>query len=155
MHQMDCPLAKIQSQFAKGILVGIAVVYGGVNNDGRLTYVGRALVGVISGGVLILVYFLGFLLFPLLMLDVVMRVTIIAAFSPVAIAASLFKVTHRLAEKAVWGLAQAGLTMIFVSIVGGIGKAVLADTFNNLPATVSSSCRHRRRQLMLWRTKPY
>ena len=139
MHQLNCPLSKIQRQFSKGILVGVAVIYGGVQSDIGLSYFGRVLVAVVSGGILITVFFWGFLLFPLLLLDSVVRLSIIAAFAPLAIAASLFRPTRRICERALWGIVQAGLTLVFVSIIGGLGKAVLSDTFNNLPATVGTT----------------
>ncbi len=157
MHQIDCPLAKIQSQFAKGILVGIAVFSGDVHynpiksttdmlagqaggsNDTSNTadsfvgYVVKTANNVIAGIVLIIVYFFGFLLYPLLLIDVVMRVSVITVVSPLAIAAAMFRPTQRIAEKAVWHLVQAALTLAFASVVAGIGKALLAYTFSNIP----------------------
>jgi hypothetical protein len=145
MHQMDCPLAKIQSQFAKGMLVGVAIIAGGGRpNDTSasgivdvvwqsLNSVAKMINALVCGLALILVYFFGFLIFPFVLIDVVMRVTVTTVFAPVAIAASLFRPTKRLADKALWNLAQAGLNLVFAAIAAGIAKACLAATFANLP----------------------
>ncbi len=157
MHRIDCPLAKIQSQFAKGILVGIAVISGDVHYnpvastinsivnplagagdpsnhaDSFVGYFVKNVNDLVSGGILIAVYFAGFLIYPLLLVDVVMRISVVTVISPLAIAASMFKPTQRLADRAVWHLVQAGLTLAFASVVAGIAKALLAYTFSHIP----------------------
>ncbi|WP_158240440.1 hypothetical protein [Telmatospirillum siberiense] len=128
MAQMNCPLATIQSQFGKGMLIGIAQVVGAIKQEHYLT----ALSSIIGGLLLIGVYFYGLLMFPIFLIDVLMRVTIMTTIAPLALAASLFEPTRSFAQKVVWQVAHAALTLVFTSIVGGIGKATLAYVFSNL-----------------------
>ncbi|MDR3439226.1 type IV secretion system protein [Telmatospirillum sp.] len=128
MNQMKCPLATIQSQFGKGMLIGVAQTIGAVNH-GDIAGIVCAIVG---GLVLIGVYFFGLVMFPIFLIDVLMRVTIVTAISPIALAAWLFEPTRRIAEKALWQIVHAALTLVFVSIVGGIGKATLSYVFSHL-----------------------
>lgn len=128
MAQMNCPLATIQSQFGKGMLIGVAQIVGAV----KQAEVATAICSIFGGLFLIGVYFFGLLMFPIFMIDVLMRVTIMTTIAPIALAASLFESTKTLAQKALWQVAHAALTLIFVSIVGGIGKATLAYVFSNL-----------------------
>jgi type IV secretory pathway VirB6-like protein len=128
MTRMNCSLATIQSQFGKGVLIGVAQVVGAARGGDVATLI----CAIVGGLVLILVYFGGLLLFPIFMIDVLMRVTIVTAISPLAFAAWLFRPTRRFAEKAAWQIAQAALTLVFMSIVGGLGKATLAYVFAHL-----------------------
>ncbi len=128
MAQMNCPLATIQSQFGKGMLIGVAQIVGAIKSAD----LGATIGAIISGLFLIGVYFFGLLMFPIFMIDVLMRLTIVTAIAPIALAASLFEPTKNLAHKALWQIAHAALTLVFVSIVGGIGKATLAYVFSNL-----------------------
>jgi hypothetical protein len=128
MTQMNCPLATIQSQFGKGMLIGVAQIVGAIKQD----QIATTIVSVVGGLVLIAVYFFGLLMFPIFMIDVLMRLTIMTTIAPIALAASLFGPTKTLAHKALWQVAHAALTLVFLSIVGGIGKATLAYVFSNL-----------------------
>lgn len=128
MSQMNCPLATIQSQFGKGMLIGVAQIVGAIKQD----QIATTICSVFGGLFLIGVYFFGLLMFPIFMIDVLMRLTIMTTIAPVALAASLFEPTKALAHKALWQVAHAALTLVFVSIVGGIGKATLAYVFSNL-----------------------
>jgi hypothetical protein len=128
MNQMNCPMQKVQSQFAKGMFIGIAQIWGAI----KQALIGRAVCSIVGGIVLIGVYFIGMILYPVFMIDVLMRVTIVTVLAPVALVASMFGPTKQIAEKAAWQIAQAALTLVFVSIVCGIGKATLAYIFNHL-----------------------
>jgi len=128
MNQMRCPLATIQSQFGKGMLIGVAQIVGSIKQGHVLT----SICSVFGGLFLIGVYFAGLLMFPIFLIDVLMRVTIVATIAPIALAASLFEPTKSFAHKALWQVVHAALTLIFISIVGGIGKATLAYVFSNL-----------------------
>ena len=128
MSRMNCSLATIQSQFGKGVLIGVAQVVGAARGGDIATLI----CAILGGLVLILVYFGGLVLFPIFMIDVLMRVTIVTAISPLALAAWLFRPTRRFAEKAAWQIVQAALTLVFISIVGGLGKATLAYVFAHL-----------------------
>jgi hypothetical protein len=156
MTQMDCPLSKIQSQFSKGILVGVAEISGvfsscSLTGAGSSSSSGSGLGGIVSnafqatikavigdfernivGLALILVYFIGYLVFPLQLIDVIMRVTVVTVISPLAIAATLFHATGNFAQRAVWNLVQSTMTLIFASTVAGLGKATLAYIFSTL-----------------------
>jgi hypothetical protein len=128
MSQMNCPIATIQSQFGKGMLIGIAQIVGAVKQE----QIATTICAIFGGLFLIGVYFFGLLMFPIFMIDVLMRLTIVATIAPIALAASLFGPTKNFAHKALWQIAHAALTLVFVSIVGGIGKATLAYVFSNL-----------------------
>jgi hypothetical protein len=128
MAQMNCPLATVQSQFAKGMFVGIAQIYGSAAHSSDVRYV----CSVVGGLVQIGVFFFGMVLYPIFMIEVIMRVTIVTVLAPVALAASMFEPTRRISEKAAWQIGQAALTLVFVSIVAGIAKATLAYVFSNL-----------------------
>lgn len=128
MAQMNCPLATIQSQFGKGMLIGIAQIVGAVKQE----HYGTVITSIIGGLFLIGVYFYGLLMFPIFLIDVLMRVTIMTTIAPLALAASLFGPTRSFAQKVMWQVAHAALTLVFTSIVGGIGKATLAYVFSNL-----------------------
>ncbi len=163
MHQMDCALSKIQSQFGKGMLVGAAVIYGAakpvaapgagsgagsflpdIANIPNLIWEGLSEVvqivdRLVCGSALIVIYFFGFILFPFTLIDVVMRVSVVTVISPVAMAASMFKPTQRIAEKTMWNLAQSGLTLVFASVAAGIAKAALAYAYSHLPTADGQS----------------
>jgi hypothetical protein len=110
------------------MFVGIAQIWGSVSH----AFVARSICAIVGGLVLIGVYFFGMVLYPIFLIDVVMRVTIVTVMAPIALAASMFKPTKRIAEKAAWQIGQAAFTLIFISIVAGIGKATLAYVFSNL-----------------------
>ena len=143
MAQMDCPLSRMQSQFAKGILVGVAVVEQvGCPSSNILAslYVSfQDLSYIFAGVILIGAYLFGFLVYPLLLIDVIMRVIFVVATSPISIAAVLYKPTSRFAERGLWTLGHCSLTMIFGAVVCGIGKATLAYVFSTLTSSSGSA----------------
>jgi len=138
LEQMDCPLSRMQGQFGKGIMIGVAVMgqmtcsKGGVLDFipgvGALSYL-------VAGMVIIGVYLAAFLIFPFLLIDVLARVILVAATSPLAIASILFKPTTRIAERALWSLLQSGLTLMFGAAIAGIGKALIAYILQQMPTT--------------------
>lgn len=128
LTQMDCPLSRIQSEYAKGILVGVAVM-----GQARCSKALFALlptegsIACLAAGVILIVLFgFGYLVFPFLLLDVLMRVVLVAVTSPLAIASILFKPTEKIAGKSIWTLVQCGLTLLFGAGIAGIGKAMMA-----------------------------
>lgn len=133
MKQINCPLARLQSQFGKGMLVGAAIFFGSPQETISDIPVFGFLDKFFCGLVLIGVYFFGYMLYPLLFIDVVMRTTVITVIAPLVIAASLFVPTRGLAVKAIWQLVQSALTLVFASVVAGIAKATLSYTFLHLP----------------------
>jgi len=129
LEQMDCPLSKMQSQFSKGILIGVAVIGQMGCQKSWLPHIlptEGAIASLVSGVILIGVFLFGFLTFPFLIIDVLARVILVAATSPLAIASILFKPTARIAERAMWSLLQAGMTLMFGAAIAGIGKALIA-----------------------------
>jgi hypothetical protein len=143
LEQMDCPLSRIQSQYAKGILIGVSVIgQAGCNSSWLSTLLpsSSTLAYLLAGGILILLFGFGFLVFPFLLLDVLMRVVLVAVTSPLAIASILFKPTAKIAERSLWTLVQCGLTLMFGAAIAGIGKAMMAyilsqiSTLPNAPA---------------------
>jgi hypothetical protein len=139
MAQMDCPIAKIQSQFAKGLLIGVAVMQQGT--CGRVLYFPtlQAVSYFIAGLALILAFLFGTLVFPLLLIDVVVRVALVAATAPLWIAATLFRATARVSARALWSLAQCCLTLMFGATIAGIGKATMAYILVNLTGASGSA----------------
>lgn len=133
MRQMNCPLAKLQSQFGKGMLIGEMILLGSIDKSILFPNIINDINQTVSGLSLLVIYFFGFAIYPLLLIDVIMRSTIVAVISPLAIAAYLFEPTRHFATKAVWQLVQSVLTLIFASVAGGLAKAVLAYTFSHIP----------------------
>ena len=135
LEQMDCPISRMQSEFGKGIIIGVTVINQmGCDQKGTFNIIPSAndMVYLASGLTLIGVFLFGFLVFPFLLIDVLARVTLVAAISPVAIAAILFKPTHRIAERSAWSLLQAGITLMFGAAIAGIGKALIAYIFGQM-----------------------
>jgi hypothetical protein len=129
LEQMDCPLSKMQGQFGKGIMIGVAVIGQMGCSKSWLPNIlpsNSAIAFLAAGLVLIVVYLFGFLVFPFLLIDVLAKIILVAATSPLAIASILFKPTARIAERAVWSLLHAGLTLMFGAATAGIGKALIA-----------------------------
>lgn len=139
LEQMDCPLSRIQSQFGKGIMIGVATMSQmGCSSTSKWWNVlpgFGALYYLVAGLILVGVFLFGFLVFPFLLIDVLARVVLVAATSPLAIASILFKPTQRIAERAIWSLAQAGLTLMFGAAIAGIGKASISYILLQLPQT--------------------
>lgn len=142
MAQMDCPLSRIQSQFAKGIVIGVAVMSQGTCMSlASMIYlpIVQNFIYLAAGLVLIAVFLFGYLIFPFLLVDVVMRVSLVAATAPLLIAACLFKSTSKIAIRALWTLAQCALTLMFGAAVGGLGKAIMAYILSVLPVNAGQS----------------
>jgi hypothetical protein len=157
LEQMDCPMSRIQSQFGKGIMIGVSVI-------GEIGCVGNWFSGnpakgfiplVLAGAILIVLFGFGYLVFPFLLIDVLMRVILVAATSPLAIASILFKPTAKIAERSLWTLVHCGFTLMFGAAVAGIGKAMMAyvlsqmapaggqvsfNNWDNLSNAIENSC---------------
>ena len=128
LEQMDCPLSRIQSQYAKGILIGVSVMgqaqcrksfFNLLPDQNSMAYLA-------AGLILVLLFGFGYLVFPFLLLDVLMRVILVAITSPLAISSILFKPTEKIASRSLWTLGQSGLTLMFGAAIAGIGKAMMA-----------------------------
>jgi len=135
---MDCPMSKIQSQFSKGMVLGVAIMEEAeAKCDAWIPLVGIfSEVHLLVAGLLLWALFgFGYLMFPMLLIDVIMRVALVAATSPISIAAILFKSTSKVSSKAVWTLLQASLTLVFGAAISGIGKATMAYVISTLPTT--------------------
>ena len=130
LEQMDCPLSRIQSQYAKGILIGVSVMGQAKCPDSKsffnLLPDQNSIAYLAAGIILVLLFGFGFMVFPFLLLDVLMRVILVAVTSPLAIASILFKPTEKIAGRSLWTLAQSGLTLMFGAAIAGIGKAMMA-----------------------------
>ncbi|MTJ81581.1 MAG: hypothetical protein F8N37_11245 [Telmatospirillum sp.] len=126
---MRCPLTALQEVFSRGILTGIAMV-SGAGWHGWLdflriwTWSGR-LLQILSGLLLALVHFIGFLSFPLFFVDALMRTVIIATLSPLCLAASLFGPVRQIVSGALAGLARAAMTVVCGAIAAGLAVAVM------------------------------
>jgi hypothetical protein len=90
---------------------------------------------ILSGMLLALVYAFGFMMYPAFFADAILRGVIIAVMAPLAAAASTLAATRRIALKALWGLAQAALTMVFASVAAGLAS----QSVNAVYATLTSA----------------
>ena len=132
LEQMDCPLSKMQSAYAKGIMMGVVTIAHMDCDKGSGSWsvnflpTAKELSYFVAGLILIIVYLFGFLVFPFLLIDMIARVILVAATSPLAIAATLFRPTSKIAERSVWTLVQCGFTLMFGAAVAGISKALIA-----------------------------
>ena len=135
MTQLDCPMSKIQSEFAKGMVLADSIMMQTSCPD-RVPLLGifQGANYLLSGLVLWALFAFGSVMFPLLLVDVIMRVVLVAATSPISIAASLFKETSGITSKAAWSLVQSSLTLVFGAALCGIAKAAMAYVISNLPA---------------------
>ena len=137
--QIDCPLSHIQGAFGKGILIGVAVMGKTTCTESLIGFAtGQRSIAsfILAGLVLVVVFGWGFLVFPILLIDAMARVILVAATSPLAIASILFKPTARIAERSVWSLIHCGFTLMFGSVIAGIGKAVIAYVLGDMATTV-------------------
>jgi hypothetical protein len=140
MTQMDCPLSRIQSQFGKGMLIGVAVMSQGTCiNVWAKNSLAQAIEYLIAGAVMAGVFLFGYIVFPLLLVDVVMRVSLVAATAPLLISATLFRATIGMARRALWSLVQCALTLMFGAAIAGIGKATMAYILSQLPVSSGQS----------------
>jgi hypothetical protein len=136
MTQMDCPMARIQSQFGKGIVIGFAVMSKGTCTTGislnPLPTIEDLLYGA-AGLLLVVVFGFGYIVFPFFLIDVVMRVSLVAATSPLLIAATLSQATAGMSQRGIWSLVQCCLTLVFGAAIAGIGKATMAYALTQVP----------------------
>lgn len=133
--QIDCPLSKMQSEYAKGILVGVSTMGQAICAKSFWSYVtgDRSPAALfLSGLVLVTAFGWGFLVFPVLLIDSIARVILVAATAPIALASILFKPTARIAERSVWSLVNCGFTLIFGAAAAGLGKALIAFVLNSM-----------------------
>jgi hypothetical protein len=133
MAQMDCPMSKIQSEFAKGMVLGDSIMMQSTCNKTPILGLVKGFNYLIAGLLLWAIFAFGSVMFPLLLVDVIMRVVLVAATSPISIAASLFKQTSGITSKAVWSLVQSSLTLVFGAALCGIAKAAMAYVISSLP----------------------
>jgi len=138
MEQMDCPLSHMQSQFAKGILIGVALLQQGSCGKSSLLPSLQDLSYLVAGVILVAAFLAGLIVFPLLLVDVLMRVILVAAISPISIAATLFKPTAHFAERGLWTIVQCSLTMVFGSAVCGLGKGTMAYVYSLIKSSTDS-----------------
>lgn len=137
-EQIDCPLSHMQGEYGKGIMIGVAVMGQTMCKKSMLQFMlgDRSVFGVfLAGLVLIIAYLWGFLVFPLLLIDSLARVILVAALSPLAVASILFKQTARIAERSIWSLVHCGFTLMFGAAVAGLGKALIAYVLSEMTNT--------------------
>ncbi len=137
-QQIDCPLSHIQGEYGKGIMIGVAVMEQTACKQNLVSFIfgSRSALGVfVAGLILIIAYLWGFLVFPLLLIDSMARVILVAALSPLAVASILFKQTTRIAERSVWSLIQCGFTLMFGAAAAGLGKALIAYVLSDMVNT--------------------
>lgn len=133
MTQMDCPMSKIQSEFAKGMVLGDSIMMQSTCSNIPIWGLIKGFNYLIAGLLLWAVFAFGSVMFPLLLVDVIMRVVLVAATSPISIAASLFKETSSITSKAAWSLVQSSLTLVFGAALCGIAKAAMAYVISSIP----------------------
>jgi hypothetical protein len=137
MKSMDCILGTIQEGFAKGLLVGVAMTAGAGGHSWidflKVWELPGQILQTLSGLVLAGVYAFGFLVYPLLFIDALVRATVVSVFAPLALAASLFVPTAKLAGNAMWNLVQSAFTMVVASVIVAIASATQTYVYGTLP----------------------
>lgn len=133
---MRCPLSQIQDVFTRGMLTGVAMIMGAAWHSWLdvlkfWSWPGQML-QLLSGVPVVLVYAFGFLVFPLFFLDAVLRSVVLVVLAPFVSAFSLFGSTRGMVGKAVGGLCQVALTMVFSAVATGLASRGLAATFAGL-----------------------
>ncbi|PKU26309.1 hypothetical protein [Telmatospirillum siberiense] len=136
---MRCPLSLIQDVFTRGMLTGVAMIMGAAWHSWldflKFWSWPAQILQMLSGVLMALVYAFGFLMFPLFFLDAVLRAAIITILAPFAAAFSLFSPTRKMTEKALWGLIQVALTMVFSAVATGLAVQGLAGIYATLPTS--------------------
>jgi hypothetical protein len=142
LSSMGCPLTAIQDVYVRGLLTGVAMIFGvswhhWMDFVKIWTWPGQFL-QMLSGVVLCLVYAFGFVMFPLFFVDATLRAAILAILSPLAAALHLFSPTRPLTEQALWGLVQAALTMVFASVAAGLATQSVLFVYSSMTTSDGS-----------------
>jgi len=82
----------------------------------------------LAGALLVLISFIGLVFFAFFILDIVLRILILAMFSPVFVAAFLFNPTRGWATKAAWSLVGSVATLVGGAAVLAMLEAAIRDT---------------------------
>lgn len=141
LEQMDCPMSQMQSVYGKGILIGVSVMRRMGCNESGFSFLPSqmALLYFATGLILVGFFLFGFLVFPFLLIDVLTRVILVAVTSPIAIAATLFHPTAKIAERSLWSLLHCGLTLMFGAAIAGINKALIAYIMSQIGTSTLTS----------------
>jgi hypothetical protein len=114
-----------------GIATGMAVlVTSGKDMDLNAIGIGMAIIKMISGLFLMVIFGLSAIWFVFLILDVAVRGFITAAFSPLIATLALFHPTRYIAVSAVKSMAGAVMTAIGIGIVSTLAYFLLTNTVN-------------------------
>ncbi len=136
LESMRCPLSFLQDVFTRGMLTGVAMTQGAMWHSWvdfiKVWAWPGQLLQMLSGVLLLLVYAFGFVMFPLFFLDAVLRAAIIAVLAPLAAALCLFSPTRKMTGRALWGLAQSALTLIFASVAAGLAAQGVAHVYASM-----------------------
>jgi type IV secretory pathway VirB6-like protein len=105
----------LQQNFGIGVVIGWASLQALFGN-GMESAFGNILPAI--GGIIIaLVYALAILIFPIYMIDAVIRWSIVNIMAPFFIGCFVFKVTRPTAERAFRSIVHSALTLVFLSLI--------------------------------------
>lgn len=112
---MSAQIGALQQNLGIGVVIGWASLQALFGN-GMESAFGNILPAL--GGIIIaLVYALAILIFPIYMIDAVIRWAIINIMAPFFIACFVFKLTRPTAERAFRGIVHSALTLVFLSLI--------------------------------------
>ncbi len=112
---MSAQIGALQQNLGIGVVIGWASLQALFGN-GMESAFGNILPAI--GGIIIaLVYALAILIFPIYMIDAVIRWAIINIMAPFFIACFVFKLTRPTAERAFRGIVHSALTLVFLSLI--------------------------------------
>lgn len=112
---MSAQIGALQQNLGIGVVIGWASLQALFGN-GMESAFGNILPAI--GGIIIaLVYALAILIFPIYMIDAVIRWSIVNIMAPFFIGCFVFKVTRPTAERAFRGIVHSALTLVFLSLI--------------------------------------
>lgn len=112
---MSAQIGALQQNLGIGVVIGWASI-SALFGNGMESAFGNILPAI--GGIIIaLVYALAILIFPIYMIDAVIRWSIVNIMAPFFIGCFVFKVTRPTAERAFRGIVHSALTLVFLSLI--------------------------------------
>jgi hypothetical protein len=138
-NKLICQLDNIQKTIGVGALIGVSgIVYGpkveGLNfNPFDAFGIGKTatsivdkILSIIAGIILLVIYVIAIVVFPLYLLDAFLMVMIVGVLAGFFIFAYAMNIFRKSTYNAIRALVQAAATITFMSIVVGIGMAMIA-----------------------------
>jgi hypothetical protein len=112
---MSAQIGALQQNLGIGVVIGWASLTALFGNGAESAF--GNILPAIGGVIIALVYALAILIFPIYMIDAVIRWAIVNILAPFFIACFVFKLTRPTAERAFRGIAHSALTLVFLSLI--------------------------------------